>query len=190
MNCFRHICLKQKPPGCGSYAGEGVSEQKGGCYNITTAQEEKAKQKTQKRQKSLYLIDHSFFANGKREWGGRQQQADEKLLPITTNYINSMSLFELRILRSTIQVFTFRQWAISWYKDTSGSTAEGNKVGGRGQRVLTVVHKVSQTELTAGVLPKCCPASTCSPHRALHIQPQYKPVSVCVSMHVGCLLHT
>lgn len=183
MNCFRHICLKQKPPGCGSYAGEGVSEQKGGCYNITTAQEEKAKQKTQKRQKSLYLIDHSFFANGKREWGGRQQQADEKLLPITTNYINSMSLFEL-------QVFTFRQWAISWYEDISGSTAEGNKVGGRGQRVLTVVHKVSQTELTAGVLPKCCPASTCSPHRALHIQPQYKPVSVCVSMHVGCLLHT
>lgn len=57
---------------------------------------------------------------------------------------------------------------------------EGSEVGGRGQRVCAVVHKVSQTELTAGVPPKCCPASTCNPHRALHIQPQHKPACVCV----------
>ena len=52
--------------------------------------------------------------------------------------------------------------------------------------------KVSQTELTAGVLAKCCPASTCYPHRALLIQPQHKLcvfVRVCVCVCVCTLVY-
>lgn len=74
------------------------------------------------------------------------------------------------------KVFTLRQQDISWYKRIY--SREGSEVGGRGQRVWTVVHKVSQTELTTGVLPKCCPASTCNPHRALHIKPLHRPLCV------------
>lgn len=55
-----------------------------------------------------------------------------------------------------------------------------SEVGGRGQGARAVVHEMSQTELTAGVLPKFCRASTCNCHRVLYIRHQHVCVCVCV----------